>query len=259
MKLRWISVLVMGVAAAAMGQAAPGGGDTSAPPEAMGVLKTLQDRAGTLKDFTAKVESDTTHLAGDVDTQTGDAVFVNDAGAGGGAGGGAGSEFKFAAHFTNATSDGKAAPTPDLEIVFDGTRMTMIDRKAKTYRSSTLTSPGGGAGTGSGVTSLGGPMPLPIGLDPAAVVKDFQVTMGEAPDGDHVVLKLKPRDKTKFDYKSLTMTVDKKLQLPVEVDVDQKGGEETAIKLTDVKVNGGGVTIPEVTPPKEAGWTVEEK
>jgi hypothetical protein len=255
-KVPWIGVLTICAAAAAIGQAAPSDGNANPPPEAMRVLKMLQDRAQTLKDFTAKVESDTTHLAGDTDAQTGDAVFVNDstADAGGAAGG-----FKFAAHFTNATTDGKAAPTPDLQIVFDGARMTVIDRKAKTYRSSTLSSPGNPAGAGNGVTSLGGPMPLPIGLDPQSVVKDFQVTLGESPDPDHVVLKLKPRDKTRFDYKSLTMTVDKNLQLPVEVDVDQKSGEETAIKLTDVKVNAGGATIPKVSPPKDPGWTVEEK
>ena len=53
--------------------------------------------------------------------------------------------------------------------------------------------------------------------------------------------------------------MDKKLKMPVEVDVDQKNGEETAIKLTDVKPNVGGEKIPELTPPTDPGWTVDVK
>jgi outer membrane lipoprotein-sorting protein len=217
----------------------------SASPEAMRILKTLEDRKTTLKDFSGKVEISTLHLAGDEETKSGDALFVNDT-----------PDPKFAAHFTKATTDGKPAPTPDEEIAFDGAKITMIDLKAKIFRSTTFTTPAGAPGS---VTSLGGPVPLPIGLNPDAVTKEFTVTLGKADDPDHDLLILKPLDRSKFEYKTMELTVDKKLQLPVKIVLNQKGSDITTIKLTDLKINEGGVTIPSPTPPTDPGWTVETK
>ena len=87
------------------------------------------------------------------------------------------------------------------------------------------------------------------------------VTMGEAPDAEHVVLKLVPRAavKSKFDYKSMTLTVDKKLELPVKVELNQKSSDVTTISLTDVQVNSGAAKIPPVTPPTGSGWTIQKE
>ena len=231
--------------------AAPAGGPAAASgepsPEAMDVLNTLEARKATLKDFTAKVELRTDHLAGDTESKLGDAEFVNDAPG----------DPRFAAHFTKATAGGKALPSPDEQVIFDGAKLALVDNKAKTFRLTTMTTPGGVPG---GVTSVGGPMPLPIGLKPADVVRDFVVTMGEAPDAEHVVLKLVPRAavKSKFDYKSMTLTVDKKLELPVKVELNQKSSDVTTISLTDVQVNSGAAKIPPVTPPTGSGWTIQK-
>lgn len=245
-----MGMLVMTAAAAAQTTPpAPAAADApaagAASPEAMAILKTLEDRKASLKDFSGKVEISTVHLAGDEETKSGDALFVND-----------GPDPKFAAHFTRATTDGKPAPTPDEEIVFDGAKATLIDRKAKTFRSTTFTTPGGAPGS---VTSLGGPVPLPIGIKAADVVKEFTVTQGKAEDPDHDVLVLKPLDRSKFEYKTMELTVDKKLQLPVKIVLHQKGSDVTTIKLTDLKLNDGGVKIPTVTPPSDPGWTIETK
>jgi hypothetical protein len=64
-----------------------------------------------------------------------------------------------------------------------------------------------------------------------------------------------PRAISKFDFKQLDITIDKKLELPIKLVQTAKGrqGDITTIKLTDIQPNTGKAKMQDLTPPP--GWT----
>lgn len=217
------------------------------PADVRGVLTMLQNRKDTLKDFTANISKTEVDRTGDSTTKTGTLAVINDPKAG----------LIFSADFTKMKVGGRTRDY-HLQYIFDGHTSLIKDfgNDAKQFVRQEVVAPGAPAGS---ATSLDGPMPLPIGLDPDDVVRNFDVTMQPSADPNQAVLSLVPREKGK-DFTSLEVTVDKSKQIPVKlVEVPPgaaAGGlEKTIIELTGAGINSGKAKMLSVAVPASEGWT----
>ena len=217
--------------------------------EAKATLQALHDRKETLKDFSGKIDFDVEDgRSGDHNGKLGTVDFIMDPTKGP----------TFSAKFTaNRKGQGPRATymAYNLWYIFDGRDFTIKDFGAndntKQYVHDTLLPPG--AKPGSAAT-LSGAMPLPIGLDVEDVARNFDVTALPSKNADEAVVKLVPRDKQKFKYEELTVTLDKKQQLPVKLAQVGANGDTTTIVLTALKINAGGVTLADASTPADKGW-----
>jgi hypothetical protein len=218
-------------------------------PLADSTLQMLHDRRDTLKDFQGKVVYDVYHPdTDDHEGKTGKVDFLIDPTNGP----------QFSVHFTEDTADGKPVKRHEQDLVFDGRNLTMIDRRAMRYdRQDVLPA---GEKPGAAVT-LKSQVPLPIGIPPAEVKKDFDVTVEPSTDANTTVLKLIPHPdaKANFDFKQLDLTVDKQLQLPLKIVRTDKKGVITTVEFKEPVINTGKSTMIDTTPPKEPGWDIDIK
>jgi hypothetical protein len=231
-----------GAAAApgAGGAPAPSGPPAEAKPlssAAREVLQMLEDRKKTLKDFTAKIDYSVEHIAGDVDGKLGRVDYVD------GAGGP-----QFSVDFTTDTVNGKPRHKRHSQIIMDGKDVIGIDFDAKQFSKS----------PSPPTNSLDSHIPLPIGIKVDDVTANFNVE--ERPEKvanpDRVTLRLVPRMKGKFEYRHLDVTVDKKLQIPVELQMN-RNDEITRIKFLEPDINSGKAkVITPITPDPSKGWTI---
>ncbi len=218
-------------------------------PLADATLNMLHDRRDTLKDFQADVVYDVYHSrTDDHEGRTGKVDYLHDPATGP----------QFSVHFIEDTADGKPVKRHEQDLVFDGTHVTMIDRRAMQYRRQDALPPG--AKPGDAVT-LKGLVPLPIGIKVEEITSNFTVTVTPSPDENHTVLKLIPLPETKadFEFKQLDLTVDKKLQLPVKIVRTDKKGDVTTVEFNNPQINTGKATMIDTTPPKGSGWDIDIK
>ena len=230
-------------AAGAAGPAAP------LAPEAADILKVLHDRKDTLKDFTGKIDySVEAGRTGDVTGKRGTVDFINDPTKGP----------TFSADFTVNTKEGKPSLIYHVQFIFDGRDFTIKDfgtnNNVKQFVHSRVLPDG--AKPGDAVT-LKGPITLPIGLDVNDVAQTFEVTVQPGKEPGQAVLRFVPREKGKFDYTQLEVTVDKRpeMQIPVKLVHTAAAGDVTTITLTDVKINSGGARLADASVPADQGWT----
>jgi len=244
---------VQGVAAIALlaGCAAAQQADTAGPPAPVApdvhdVLKMLQDRKGTLKDFTSQIKYSTTDKLGDTTSKTGTLDFLMDPTLGP----------EFSADFAKQIDVNGRAHDYHVQFIFDGHDFTAKDFGAKNnvmqFVRQPMVKPGEAPGS---ATTLSGPMPLPIGLDAEDVARNFAVTLEPSNDANVAVLKLVPREKGKFEYASLEVTVDKSKQVPVKLVETAADGTTTGMELTELKINPGNAHMLDASTPASAGWT----
>ncbi len=221
-------------------------GPLTAAPEALDLLKMLHDRKDTLKEFVAKIDYSVTDPRGSTTGKLGTVSYLLDPAKGP----------IFSTDFDRNTTKGKPSAVYHSQVIFDGIELTIkdwgLDGKSKTFLRSTMLPPG--AKPGDAVT-LKGALPLPIGLDVNDVLQTFEVTHTPSPDPDIGQLKLIPRVGTKFEYKQLDVTVDRKLQLPITLAQTAPDDVVTTIKLTDLQINTGAAKMLDPSTPASEGWT----
>jgi hypothetical protein len=233
----------------AFGQTAAPASQPRMDPLAESTLQMLHDRRDTLKDFQAKVVYDVYHSrTDDHEGKTGTVDFLNDPANGP----------QFSVHFTEDTVEQKPVKRHEQDLVFDGRKLTVIDRRAMQYRQQDVLP--AGAKPGDAVT-LNGQITLPIGISPEDVAKNFEVTVEPSTDANTVVLKLVPRPEAKlnFEFKQLDLTVDKTLQLPIKIVRTDKKGDVTTVEFKDPTINTHKATMIDTTPPKDPGWEIDIK
>jgi hypothetical protein len=231
-------------------------GQTTAPasqppidPLAEGTLQMLHDRRETLKDFQAKVVYDVYHPdTDDHEGKRGTVDVVIDPANGP----------QFSVHFTDDTIDGKPVKRHLQDLVFDGRKLTLIDRRAMRFNQQDVLPPGEKPGAADLLKSQ---VPLPIGIPPDEVRKNFEVSALPATDGTGVILTLVPRAEVRadFDFREVQLTVNKQMQLPVKIVKTDKKGVVTTVEFQDPAINTGKSTMMDTTPPKEPGWDVDIK
>ena len=237
-----ISILML--AACAGGQTLPSENKAAEiTGDARKILQKLHDRKATLKDFTAKIDYSVLHPIGDTDGMIGTAVYVDD-----------GTIPKLAASFTHDTEEGKITRVRKRNFVLDGDAFTMIDFKGKEFKQQKAL-----PGKPFKPNSLDAMIPVPIGLDVDEVIRNFLVTLQPSTDPNIEILRVVPREKEKYDYKQIDITIDKKLEIPVKIVVIATNDDITTVKFSDPQINTGKVDFPDTTPPKAPGWTIEIK
>jgi hypothetical protein len=214
--------------------------------EARETLQALHDRKDTLKDFTGKIDySVEDGRTGDTTGKRGTVDFIMDPTRGP----------TFSADFTINTAGGKPKLAYHVQFVFDGRDFTIKDYgtngTTKQYVHNTLLPPGAKPGDAA---TLSGAMPLPIGLDVEDVARNFEVTAVASKEANEAVVKLVPRDKKRFEYADLTVTLDKKQQLPVKLVQTGANGDITTILLTDLQINSGKAKLVDAATPAKDGW-----
>jgi hypothetical protein len=221
-------------------------GPVTAAPEVVDLLKMLHDRKDTLKDFVANINYNVKDTRDDETGEVGRISFLMDPAKGP----------MFSVDFDKKTAGGTVKSIYHRQLIFDGKDLTIkelgIDGNGRTYARKTLLPPG--AKPGDAVT-LNGALPLPIGLDVNDVLQSFDVTLSPSTDPNLAVLKLVPRERKKFDYKQLEVTVDRKLQLPVKLLQTAMDDTETTIKLTAIEINTGKAKMLDPSTPAADGWT----
>jgi hypothetical protein len=242
-----LTLLLTASAANAQAPAASAPADAPLDPQARALLDTLHDRRNTLKDFTATIDYSVRHpVTDETSGKRGTVDFLMDPARGP----------VFTVDFAVDTDEsGKPKRTHHQQIIFDGTDITTRDFGSREYMTIRELPPGASPGD---AVSLNGPLTLPIGIDVNDVLKNFQVSLAPAPAGgapDQATLRLVPRAISKFDFKQLDITIDKKLELPIKLVQTAKGrqGDITTIKLTDIQPNTGKAKMQDLTPPP--GWT----
>ncbi len=209
-------------------------------------LQILHDRKDTLKDFTGKIDFSTADSrSGDATGKRGTIDFIMDPTKGP----------TFSADFTINTAGGKPKLAYHVQFVFDGRDFTIKDwglnGNTKQFIHNTLLPPGAKPGDAA---TLSGAMPLPIGLDVEDVARNFEVTAIASKNADESVVKLVPRDKKRFEYADLTVTLDKKQQLPVKLVQTGANGDITTILLTELQINTGKAKLADAATPEKEGW-----
>ena len=111
------------------------------------------------------------------------------------------------------------------------------------------------------VLKLGeGPLPLPIGQDPAEVRKQFSVTKIPLTDKDpagsaHVQLvPTETNQQFKGKFKSIDVFVDPKTGFPNRIDTVDPSGAKKSTTLTDLKVNDPAMTDKDFDLPEIKDW-----
>ncbi|MEI8198049.1 MAG: hypothetical protein WCI73_19315, partial [Phycisphaerae bacterium] len=227
---------------------------TPAAPEVMRLLQMLHDRDATLQDFSAKVRKQDVNVhIDDTTTRAGIVAYQK-----------VGGVTKLGIHFDSLMGEDMPKIVLNEDLVFDGRHFIHKDPRAKTYSVQELVPPG----ENFNPLKLGaGPLPLPIGQDPQEILRDFVVSL-ETVDGKNLpagyktaeelaALKLDPRIKGKFSFKSAVLLVDPKLALPVRISTVAPDGNTSAITLMQVKINEGNLQVLDVAePPANTGWTI---
>lgn len=228
-----------------MGGAPPAVPDVPLSPEARDILKMLEARRDTLKDFTGKIDYSVFHPdLGDNTGKRGTVDFLVDPNKGP----------NFTVDFTADTEDGKPRRAHHQQVIFDGQNVTTKDFPVKQFIRINVVPPGGKPGD---ATTLNGPMPLPVGIKVDEVEQNFNVTVlpGTTGGPDHVTLRLAPKVASKFDFRQLEVTIDKKLQIPVKLVQTARNRDVTTITLTDIQLNTGKARMQDPNPPAGEGWT----
>jgi outer membrane lipoprotein-sorting protein len=246
-----LSLLLTAGACAQTSAPATAPGQTSAPaaatdPAVLNTLKLLEERGKTLKDFTGKISFDTTDtISMDNEGTTGTVNLIVDPQNGP----------EFTAALTRTTVAGKPKHAIEQSIIFDGVNLTRIDFMAKTFDQVKVLPSGAKPGE---ATSLNGQIPLPIGLKTDEVLANFDVSPLPSKNPDQTQLRLVPKNRQKFNFTQLDITVDNKLQLPIKMITSNKE-KETTLEFKETQINTGQAKMQSADAPKGAGWKITIK
>ncbi len=211
-------------------------------------LCRLDERGKTLRSFTANIRMTVHHLRTDEKDINIGRIWYQTTKTGA----------RFDIHFNMLVVDGAIARRhADHDIVFDGRWLIDRDGAAKIYRKIELAPPG----RKYDPLKLGqGPIPIPIGQNPAEVEKHFVVTSATPGKGNTglIHLILVPRDPKAFTFRRIELWIDPKLDLPVRILRIDPDSTPTLAVLTKVSVNRPMKHNFHVSPPPaDAGWTVD--
>jgi hypothetical protein len=217
-------------------------------PQIESELQMLQQRGSTLQNFSADLEVTTDHArTQEEDIDIGNIHYQQ---------GQSGTQFDI--HFDELVVDGAiASRNADHDILFDGQWLIDRDGAAKVYRKSQIAPPG----QKFNPLKLGeGPIPIPIGQDPAEVLREFVVTLLPS-DKEHAGLqglRLVPHDPAAFTFTQMDFWIDPNIQLPVQIIRTDPDGDITTAALKNFQINKPMDFVFQVQPPDAAsGWTVE--
>lgn len=212
--------------------AGPAGPTKADAAKADGVLELLHARGADLKAFTADVRmTDHNVMMGDT-TRTGEAQYQVEP------------DGDIRLHVLLKTHQfGQKQPTPEKkEYLLDAGWLTdrSYDHNVETRRQVARV----GERTSVFDVGKGGAFPLPIGQDPAAVHKLFDVTVAppdkDDPPGQTVHLTLTPKDKTPLakQYEAIDVWVDTAQRMPVRVQTFDRGGaKDRQVDFTKLAIN----------------------
>jgi hypothetical protein len=250
-----MGMMAVSAACAADPATAPAAADPATDASIRDTLKLLEDRGGTLKDFTASLRYSVEHVReAATETNTGTVAYVREDG----------KPTKMALQLDNLIIDGaKVREGLNHQIVFDGLWITEKDPENKIYRRIEVAKPGGPK---KDPFALRGPIPLPIGQNAAQVLIDF--TVEKIAFTDHptkpvaklpVALRLTPKVEKVYDFTQLDLVVDTDPSVKLPVRIAKTGLDEniTTVIFRDLKINTGAagkLSIFDVSEPKEAGW-----
>ena len=229
---------------------------TAPSPEALAVLKMLEDRGATLKDFHAKLRYEVEHVRdGTTEINRGEAAYIKDAGG----------AARVAILLDDLVVGGAVAQKNlDHRFVFDGTWLIEKDPQKKIYRQIQLVADGVKANP----FKLRGPLPMPIGQKVGDVLHDFAATfvpVAKTDPAGTAHLTLIPTREGVFNFKQLDLWVDQseKVQLPIKLVQTGLDDNTTSILLRDMQPNTGDAEkspIFDITPPPAGGgWVIDRR
>ncbi len=235
-------------APAASEPAATAPDDTSS--EARAILDLLEKRGDTLKDFHGTLAYSVYHAKTDEAEANDGYIDYIKAPTGG---------TRFSVRRSNIKLDGKIMKQNlELDMVFDGQWLTLIDPLKKIFRRIQVAPPVAPGQPAPNVMKIDGPIPMPIGQKTADVIKEFQVQLLPTKDENLLQLKLTPRIKGKYDFSELDLTIDRRMQIPVKMVSTAPRGDVTTVEFHDLQINQDHAKIIDVkTPDQKDGWTVE--
>jgi len=217
-------------------------------PEALALLKMLQARDETLKDFSARVKSEAYDVRLDeTQSETGTLAYVR-----------SGTNRKFALRLDGFLVDGQPQGKRDRAVAFDGRWLVDQDNLRKQYTKTEVVPPDQVVNP----MRVGGPLPIPLGQDPDEILRDFTVTVdaagGAAMKWERPLQKLDlvPLVPESFRLRKLEMWIDAELQLPVRLRVTALDKKATLWALDKVVVNTGKVAWVDMPVPEGKEWTV---
>ena len=226
-------------------------GPVAATPGVLDALKRLHDVDAGLDTFTASAQKiDTDPRSGD-ETRLGTVYYQKD-----------GTKTNLALQIDKYVVPGGGVPAlkKDEKIAFVPPFLIRQDNVKKEYSRDEVVKPGAVVAplkAGSGFP------PLPIGQEPADLLKEFDITEvplaqpAKLPKGtnaaDVIVLKLVPRVAKAYDFAQVQLVVDKKLNLPVVIEQTKPDGNLTTLVMDKVEINklpaGTAKTVFDTTPP----------
>ncbi len=218
------------------------------PAKIMAILRALQKRGTTLHNFQAHLVVRVHHLRTDEkDMNIGHIWYQR-----------ANDKTQFDIRFNMLVVDGAIAKRhADHDIVFDGHWLIDRNGSARIFRKIEIAPPGHQFNP----LRLGqGPIPIPIGQNPAEVEKEFHITLPAYKKmPPHTVgLRLIPRDKSAFTFVEVDFWIDTRTWLPVKIiRVDPDGTPTTAI-FSKMAINKAMHHDFHIALPG-AGWTVQIK
>ena len=193
-------------------------------------LKALQDLGPKLHDFSADIRNTTESdgLGNDV-THAGKVYFQRTADG----------TTRVHVIFDQRISGNRIQRNEKTEYLLDGPKLIDRNYRSKTQTTSDILQPG----QKMDLFKIGqGPFPLPIGQDPAAVTKEFDVKL-IAPDKDDPAksthLKLTPKPDTRLEKKfnAIDIWVDDASHMPVRVDTQDKRNGVASTELSKIALN----------------------
>jgi autotransporter-associated beta strand protein len=222
-------------------------------------LEALRDVDVTLTSFSAEArKTDTDPRSGDTETRVGSVYYQKAAAAP-----------NLAFQVDSYSAPGVRAVTKDELFEFVSPYFVHRDTLGKVFERTLVVKPGA---VGSPLKLGSGLLPLPIGQEPAEMVRDFDITEVPLKDAatlpagtdakDVIVLKLAPRKAGVYDFLDVTLTVDKKLSLPVMLDETKVDHGTTTFKLDKLQENKLAAPVAakvfDTTVPAGTGWKVTD-
>ena len=212
------------------------------------ILKALQQRGKTLRNFQAHLVVQVHHLRTDEKDMNIGHIWYQQKN----------STTRFDIRFDMLVVDGAIAKRhADHDIVFDGHWLIDRNGSARIFRKIEIAPPG----RKFNPLRLGqGPIPIPIGQKPADVEKEFHIQLLKNKNmPPHTVgLKLVPRDKSAFTFVEVDFWINTHDWLPVKIIRTDPDGTPTTAILSKIVLNKSMRHDFHLSPPGQ-GWTVVVK
>lgn len=170
---------------------------------------------------------------------------------------------KFAVHFDRLLA-GRRLLRENRWYIFDGRWMVESIGDQKQFIKREITDPNAkDAADANPLTDGQGPFALPITLQKDQVLRKYNVKLLAEPTDDSPALKIRltPHVAQRGQFTQIDLTYDSKTMLPTRVDTQDETENQTAVILSNVKIDQAiEAVVFDTTPPKSTdGWTVEIK